>query len=454
MQEKISDVSQEYINSLCDKYRDNYSFPKVNYEKHNVKRGLRNIDGTGVVAGVTDICNVHGYLINEGERMPIDGELIYRGINIKDIVASCQKENRFGFEEVIYLLLMGSLPSQKELTEFKHVLSKASVLPDNFTEDVIMRMPSANIMNSIQRSVLALYTFDADTESLKLENLLRQSVNIIAKFPAIIANAYQAKRRFYDRESMFIHYNNPDLSVAENFLYLMRPDSKYTDEEAKLLDLCLILHAEHGGGNNSAFSARVLSSSGTDTYSAISAAVGSLKGHKHGGANAKVTEMFNYIKRDVKDWSNQEEIAEYLTKIMKKEAGDGSGLIYGMGHAVYTISDPRAVILKESARKLAQKQGCYDEFLLMESVEKLTPEVFAKVKNEYKTICANVDMYSGFVYRMLGIPDEIITPLFALARVVGWCSHRIEEIITGGKIIRPAYKSISKDKEYIPIGER
>ena len=454
MQQNNFSMPTEYIKRLCDKTKNNYSFPNVNYEKHNVKRGLRNIDGTGVVAGLTNICNVHGYLLNEGERMPVDGELIYRGINVKELINGCRNENRFGFAEVIYLLLIGNLPTTSEFKEFKAMLSEAGVLPDNFIEDVIMRTPSANIMNSLQRGVLALYTYDTDPENLSLENLLCQSIDLIAKFPSIVTNAYQAKRRFFDRESMYIHYNSADLSIAENFLYLMRPDKKYSDEEAKILDLALILHAEHGGGNNSAFSARVLSSSGTDTYSAISAAIGSLKGPKHGGANAKVAYMFNCIKENVKDWSNKDEISEYLVKILNKQAGDGSGLIYGMGHAVYTISDPRAVILKESAKMLAEKQGLLDEFMLMQYVEELSPEVFRKLKNDNKAMCANVDMYSGFVYRMLGIPDEVITPLFAIARIVGWCAHRIEEVTTSSKIIRPAYKSVSEAQKYIPLNLR
>lgn len=454
MLQKDSCVPDNFINTICKEINKNYSIDPQLFEKHNVKRGLRNADGTGVVAGLTTICNVHGYLINEGERMPIDGELIYRGINIKEIVKGCQKEKRFGFEESAYLLLFGTLPNKDQLAEFNTILSECRQLPFGFTEDVILRAPSKDIMNSLQRSVLAMYAYDKEPEDLSLQNLLRQSMELIAIFPAMVVNAYQVKKRFYDKDSMYFHFPQGNLSTAENFLYTMRNDNKFTEEEARLLDLSLMLHAEHGGGNNSAFSARVLSSSGTDTYSAISAAIGSLKGPKHGGANAKVEEMFNHIKSNVEDWKNEDELSTYLEKLIRKKAADRSGLVYGMGHAVYTISDPRAIILKENARALAEKNNMLDEFLLIDAVERLAPNIFCTVKNDNKVISANVDMYSGFVYKMLGIPQELFTPLFAIARITGWCAHRIEEVATGGRIIRPAYKAVAAAADYVPLSVR
>lgn len=454
MSQSCSCIPDEFITRLCDSIANNYSIEAKLFENNNVKRGLRNADGTGVVAGITRICNVHGYLINEGERMPVEGELTYRGINVKDIVADCRKDNRYGFEETAYLLLFGSMPTAEQLKEFSAVLFDCRELPDNFTEDVILKAPCKNIMTSLSRSVLALYAYDSNPENTSLENLIEQSIKLIARFPSIVVNAYQVKKRFFDKESMYFHFPQNNLSTAENFLYTMRNDNKFTHDEAKLLDISLLLHAEHGGGNNSAFASRVLSSSGTDTYAAISAAVGSLKGPKHGGANAKVTEMFEHIKNNVQNWEDDDEIASYIEKLIQKKAGDRSGLIYGMGHAVYTISDPRAVIVKDSAKSLAQKKGMLKEFMLIDSVERLTPVIFSRIKNDNKVISANVDMYSGFVYKMLDIPQELYTPLFAIARIVGWCAHRIEEITTGGKIIRPAYKSVQAPIDYIPLNNR
>lgn len=454
MENYLSQVPADSLKNLCSEFEKYNKISPELFDQYQVKRGLRNSDGTGVMAGLTLICNVHGYLINEGEKMPIPGELIYRGINIKDIVAGCQKENRFGFEEVIWLLLFGSLPNEQQLESFKALLGRQRELPPYFTEDVLMKAPSPNVMNEMGRAVLALYSYDKNPEDISVQNVLSQSIRLIAKMPTLMVQAYQVKRRNFDHETMFFHPLEPGHSTAESILATMRPDRKFTDEEAKLLDLCLMLHAEHGGGNNSTFSCRSLSSTGTDTYSAVSAGIGSLKGPRHGGANIKVMQMMGYIKEGVKDWKDDDEVSSFLEKLIKKEEGDHSGLIYGMGHAVYTISDPRAVILKRNAAKLAEKVGLYDEFKLIESVERLTPDVFAKVKGDSKQICANVDLYSGMVYKILGFPADLFTPLFAVARIPGWCAHRIEEITTGNRIMRPAYKAVAHRKDYTPLCER
>lgn len=454
MEEYLSSIPAESLKKLCDEIKKYNRISPELFETFNVKRGLRNSDGTGVLAGLTLICNVHGYLMNEGEKMPIEGELIYRGINIKDIVAGCKAENRFGFEEVIWLLLFGRLPTSRQLETFKSLLGEMRELPTYFTEDVLMKAPSPNIMNELARAVLALYSYDENPDDCSVENVLRQSIWLIAKMPTLMVQAYQVKRRNFDHETMFFHPLEPAHSTAESILATMRPDKKFTDEEAKLLDLCLMVHAEHGGGNNSTFTCRAVSSTGTDTYSAIAAAIGSLKGPRHGGANIKVMEMLEYIKEGVKDWNDDEEISAFLEKILRKEAGDRSGLIYGMGHAVYTLSDPRAQILKESAASLAEKKGLLDELKLLNAVERLTPSVFAKVKGSSKNICANVDLYSGLVYKMLGFPPELYTPLFAVARIPGWCAHRLEEITTSGRIMRPAYKAVATPTKYVPLSER
>ncbi len=447
-------LSNSIFTSLCEEFRKNNYIDPAKFEQYDVKRGLRNADGSGVVAGLTLICNVHGYVINEGEKSPVEGKLTYRGIDIHDLVNGCKQENRFGFEETVWLLLFGTLPTKSQLDSFSELLSSCRELPEYFAEDMIIKAPSPNIMNKLARSVLALYSFDDNPDDISLENVLRQSIELIAMLPTIMAYSYQVKRRHYDKKSMYFHPLVPGLSTAETILHFIRPNSEFTDEEAKLLDLCLILHAEHGGGNNSTFASRVLSSSGTDTYSAIAAAIGSLKGPRHGGANIKVMEMLDYIKEGVKDWDDEEEVEDFLTRIINRQAGDRSGLVYGMGHAVYTLSDPRAVILKEAAYNLAEKKGLGDDFRLLEKVEKLTPKVFAKVKGNDKAICANVDLYSGLVYRTLGISEDLFTPLFAIARMPGWCAHRIEEITTGNRIIRPAYKALTRQKDYIPLNER
>ncbi len=447
-------ASNAAISSLCDEFRKNNRIDPEKFEKYQVKRGLRNEDGSGVVAGLTLICNVHGYVINEGEQAPVEGRLIYRGIDIQDLVAGAVNENRFGFEETVWLLLFGKLPTKEQLDSFCELLSSYRELPEYFAEDMIIKAPSPNIMNKLARSVLALYSYDDMPDDLSIENVLRQSIQLIGMLPSIMAYAYQVKRRHYDRESMFFHPMVPGLSTSETILHSIRADSVFTPEEARLLDVCLMLHAEHGGGNNSTFAARVLSSSGTDTYSAIAAAIGSLKGPRHGGANIKVMEMLEYIKAGVRDWDDEEEIRAFLKKMIQKEAGDRSGLVYGMGHAVYTLSDPRALILKKYAYDLAEKKGYGPEFRLLEAVERLTPGVFAEVKGSDKAICANVDLYSGLVYRSLGIHPDLFTPLFAVARMPGWCAHRIEEIMTGGRIIRPAYKAIAGRQPYTPLSER
>ena len=449
MSNYFSSAESDAIKFLCDEFRKYNRINMEDCEKFGVKRGLRNPDGTGVLAGLTLICDVQGYDMINGVRTPAEGELIYRGINIKEIIKGCADENRYGFEETSWLLLFGNLPTKEQLTAFSEILSLYRQLPYGFAEDMILKAPSPNIMNKMARSVLALYSYDSLPDDNSLENLMRQSIELIAKLPTIMVNAYQVKRWAYDSKSMYFHQSKPEHSTAQNILRTMRSDKQFTEEEAKLLDLLLILHAEHGGGNNSTFACRVLASSGTDTYSAISSAIGSLKGPRHGGANIKVMEMMEYIKAGVKNWKDDDQVLEFLKKLILREEGDKSGLIYGIGHAVYTKSDPRAVILKENARKLAQGSEICNELDLIESVERLAPIAFAQIKGDVKALCANVDLYSGFVYKMLRIPPDLYTPLFAISRITGWCAHRIEEITTGGRIIRPAYKKYDgADKIY------
>ncbi len=454
MQDKINPISPELLEVMSDKIEKKSKIDHEQFWKYGVKRGLRNPDGTGVMAGLTKICSVEGYYMEDGERVPKQGVLKYRGINVSDIIEACEKENRFGYEEVIYLLLFGSLPTWSQVDLFKEVLGACRVLPNTYIEDVLMKNASIDVMNKLARCVLTSYSFDDNPDDCSVENVLRQSVQIIAQMPVMMCYAYQVKRMKFYGKSMYFHPEKRELSTAETILRSIRADRKYTDEEAKLLDICLILHAEHGGGNNSTFTTRVLTSSGTDTYSAIAASIGSLKGSRHGGANIKVSHMIDDIKNNISDITDENEIAEYLEKIIRKQAGDGSGLVYGMGHAVYTLSDPRAVILKKKAREFAYKNGFEKDFELINSIEKLTPEIFRKVKGKNKIMCANVDLYSGLIYRMLGIPEDLYTPIFATARIAGWSAHRLEEIITGGKIIRPAYKNIAIQKKYVPIDER
>jgi citrate synthase len=456
MQSERSLDAIEFLDERTADIRQSIVIDKAQYSEYEVKRGLRNADGTGVMAGLTKIGNVRGYYIQDGEKVPMPGQLIYRGIDMSDLIDGFMNEGRFGFEETAYLLLFGALPNRQMLQSFTKILEEYRTLPERFFEDMILNAPSNDIMNKLARSTLALYSYDPnpDTDVNDIRKELDQALHLIARFPVIVANAFAVKKHYYDNDSLFIHRPKDGLSTAENFLYSVRHDNSFTSDEAQLLDLCLVLHAEHGGGNNSAFACRVLSSSMTDIYSSIAAAVGSLKGPRHGGANKKVMDMFSYIEKDVKDWKDDGEILAYLRKILRKEAAGGDGLIYGMGHAIYTLSDPRAVRLKELAKKLAKKKGMLDEFNLFETVERLAPEAYAQERNEEKVMCANVDMYSGLVYKMLGIPNELYTPLFAIARVVGWCAHRIEEVFNSNKIIRPAYKAIAPKAKFIPLDER
>ncbi|MFP3040358.1 citrate/2-methylcitrate synthase [Treponema primitia] len=424
------------------------------YTRFNVKRGLRNADGTGVLVGLTRIGDVHGYILDEGEKTPVVGKLFYRGIDVEELVTNAAAEGRFGFEETVYLLMFGVLPNKEQLTNFSTLLGDKRVLPANFAEDSIMKAPSRDIMNKLGRSVLTLYSWDNDPENLSPENVLRQCIELIAQFPTIVAYSYMAKKHYYDHESLIIHLPASSCSTAESVLSLIRPDQQFTKLEAETLDLALILHAEHGGGNNSTFAVHLASSADTDTYAALTTGINSLKGFKHGGANIKVVRMMADLKKHVKQWDNVGEVADYLGDVLRGEAYDHTGLIYGIGHAVYTISDPRAVLLRNKAAKLAEEKNLMDEFNLYLLIERIVPEVFRKVKGSEKDICPNVDFYSGFVYGMLGIPEELYTPIFAVSRVAGWCAHRMEEIVSGGRIIRPAYKCVQKRLGYVPISGR
>ena len=447
-------VKEELLHELSESFRMHNQLPPDLFTRYRIKRGLRNADGTGVLVGASHLGNVHGYILNEGEREPIEGRLTYRGYNVYDLIHGLEQENRFGFEEIGYLLMCGKLPSRRQLAEFQHTIGLERALPDNFTEDMIMRAPSRDIMNKLASATLALYSYDANPDETTVENIMRQGISLMAKFPVIISHAYQAKRRYFDNDSMFLHVPDPNRSTAENILHLIRPTGEFNDDEAKLLDRCLILHAEHGGGNNSSFTVRVTSSSGTDTYSAIAAAVSSLKGPRHGGANLRVVKQFEEMKENIHNWKDETEVGNYLRKILNKEAGDGSGLIYGMGHAVYTISDPREVILKQRAKHLAYEKGFEEEYNMLCSIERLAPGIFAEEKGSTKPVCANVDLFSGLIYNMLGISEDLYTPLFAIARVPGWCAHRVEEVVFANRIIRPAYKYLGVRQKYKPIEER
>ncbi|MFA6508463.1 MAG: citrate/2-methylcitrate synthase [Treponemataceae bacterium] len=424
------------------------------YGKFNVKRGLRNADGTGVLVGLTRVGDVHGYIMDEGDRVAVAGKLYYRGIDVEDLVTAAANEKRFGYEETVYLLMFGELPTTKELADFSQLLGASRKLPNNFAEDSIMKLPSPDIMNKLARSVLTLYSYDNTPDDLSPENVLRQCIELIGRFPTMAAYSYMAKKHYYDHESLVIHSPSATSSTAETLLSLIRQDQKYTRLEAEILDLALILHAEHGGGNNSTFAVHLVSSADTDTYSSIAAGLGSLKGFKHGGANIKVMGMMDDIKKNVKKWNDEGEVADYLIKILKGETYDHSGLIYGQGHAVYTISDPRATLLRDKAADLAKEKGLEEEFNLYKSIETMVPSIFKKVKGSDKAMCTNVDFYSGFVYRMLGIPDELFTPIFAISRISGWCAHRLEEVITGTRIIRPAYKCVQSRVPYPPMASR
>lgn len=450
---KENGVIQEYTGSLSRQIREEYHIGEEYYHGE-IKRGLRNSDGTGVMVGVTKVGSVQGYLLQDGQRIPIPGRLYYRGIELNDIVEAHRAEGTFGFEEVAYLLLMGYLPSQGELRHFNEIMNRARKLPEGFTEGMIMRRTSGNIMNELGRSILSLYSYDPDPDDLSVDNLLRQSVELIGYFPSIVANAYAVKRHHFGGESLHIHYPEEGLSTAENFLRMIRPDKSYTEEEAHLLDMMLMLHAEHGGGNNSSFTTHVVTSSGTDTYSTIAAALGSLKGPKHGGANVKVVRMFEDMKQHLSDWKDEDAVSDYLRRLLNRQAFDKAGLIYGMGHAVYSLSDPRADIFRAFVKSLAQEKGKLDEYELYSSVERLAPEVIAQERRIYKGVAANVDFYSGFVYSMLDLPHELYTPIFAASRIAGWSAHRLEELASGGKIIRPAYKCVQPEMPYVPLHQR
>jgi len=445
---------KEFIDNLSNTVRKNTNIHSGLFKQFNVKKGLRNENGTGVLAGLTEVGEVQGYELIDGKKIPVEGRLKYRGIDTEDIVAGFQKDSRHGFEEASYLLLFGELPSAEALKNFTKMLGYYRTLPEGFTRDMILKAPSNNIMNKLARSILVCYSFDNNPDDTSVENVLRQSIQLIARIPTMAAYGYQAMSYYHRNNSLYLHKPDPDLDTAENLLLMIRPDGKYTKTEADVLDLALVMHAEHGGGNNSAFAVRVVSSSGTDTYSAIAAAVGALKGPKHGGANIKVLEMMENLKENISDWTDENEIEWYLKKILRKEAFDRSGLVYGLGHAVYTVSDPRSLILKKKAIDLALEKGRMDEFNLYRLIEKIAPGVVGKAKNSNKSMAINVDFYSGFVYDMLNIPRELCTPLFAIARISGWCAHRLEELISVNQIIRPAYKSVVAPQRYIPLVER
>lgn len=447
------EINERFKKVLADAI-PTYKIPKESFESYRVKRGLREPDGSGVIAGVTKIANAHGYMMYEGDRIADDGKLEFRGYEISTLINNFVKEDRFGFEECAYLLFFGHLPSKEQLDNFTALLAAYRRLPPRFTEDIIMKAPSMSIMNKMATSVLSLYAYDDNPDDTSLENMLRQSMEILARMPIIAAQSYAVYQNAFHDKSLNLHNPKEHLFTAQNFLRVLRPHKNYTEEEAKLLDLCLCVHAEHGGGNCSTFACRVLSSSGSDTYSAISGAIGALKGPRHGGANLKVKEMLDCIKANVSDVHNDDEVAAFLLKILGGEAGDGSGLIYGMGHAIYTKSDPRAVMLKTYAKKLAYDKGFGNDYKLLEQIEKLTPEIFRIYKGVDKEMCANVDLYSGLVYEMLDIPTEMYTPIFATARTAGWCAHRMEEFETAGKIMRPAYKCITRPMTYTPLDKR
>jgi len=446
-------LNSSVMDNLSQKAEKQNRIPMELYQKYSVKRGLRNEDSSGVLVGLTEIGDVHGYIFDEGERVPVDGRLLYRGINITEIAKGFQKDRRLGFEETAYLLLFGDLPKRKQLEEFRALLGGYRTLPDGFIENMILKSPSRDVVNKLARSVLVGYSYDPNPDDIRIKNVLRQCLELIARFPTMVAYGYQAKRHYFDGKSLYIHRPRPELSTAENLLHLIRPNSTFTRLEAEILDLALVIHAEHGGGNNSTFTTHVVTSTGTDTYSAIAAAVGSLKGPLHGGANLKVMEMMNNIQSNVKDLTDDDEIKSHLTKILQKRVFDRKGLIYGIGHAVYTLSDPRATLLKQKAETLAKAKAQTEEFDLYQRVARLAAIVLVE-KTSAKSVTANVDFYSGFVYKMLGIPLELYTPIFCIARIAGWSAHRIEELISGGRIIRPAYRNVVRDREYVPINRR
>jgi len=455
MTERISKEKESILlENLSGKSIESSTIDQELYKKYEVKRGLRDISGKGVLAGLTEIGEVHSYIIDENEMVPVPGRLSYRGIDVSDLSKGFLSEGRFGFEETCYLIMFGELPNSQQLSDFEALLSKYRELPDGFVRDMIMKAPSKDMMNVLARSVLSMYSFDDNADDISVKNILRQSLQMIAYLPLIAVYGYKAYIHYHENKSLMIRNPKPELSTAENILRMLRSNEEHSMLEARILDLALVLHAEHGGGNNSSFTTHVVTSSGTDTYSTIAAALGSLKGPRHGGANIKVTQMFEEIKSNVKDWTDDGEVSAFLLDILDKKAFDRSGLIYGVGHAVYSISDPRAEIFKAQLGKLAKDKGMEEEYNLYLRVASLAPEVIGKARKMYKGVSPNVDFYSGFVYRMMGIPPELFTPLFAISRVVGWSAHRIEEIVNRGKIIRPAYKSIAKRQEYQALKER
>ncbi|NLM52395.1 MAG: citrate/2-methylcitrate synthase [Firmicutes bacterium] len=449
----FSQITPE-IARLAELCEANGAIDPTLYKKYDVKRGLRDLDGQGVLTGLTKISDIVAFKIVDGKRVPCEGKLYYRGIDIEEIVAGFIKENRFGYEEVAYLLMFGELPNAQELENFCRIIANYRSLPTNFVRDIILKAPSQDMMNTLARSVLTMYAYDDYADDISLPNVLRQLLQLLALFPLLCVYGYQAYCHYHDKKSLYIHVPKPELSTAENFLHILRPDSQYTELEAKILDLALVLHAEHGGGNNSTFTTHVVTSSGTDTYSTIAAAIGSLKGPRHGGANIKVVQMVEDLKQNVSDWTNEAQVADYLIRILEKKAFDRTGLIYGMGHAVYSLSDPRAKILKSFVEKLSKEKNRMEEYQLYTLVERLAPQIISERRSIYKGVSANVDFYSGFVYNMLDLPLQLYTPIFAIARIAGWAAHRLEELANPSKIIRPAYKAVSDVRPYIPLDQR
>lgn len=447
-------MSEDKSSALYDDIVTVNSVDPALYDMYPVKRGLRNNDGSGVIAGITNISNVHGYMMNEGDKVPVEGKLTFRGYDIYDLLSDTSPEKRYGFEEVAYLLMLGKLPTQDELDQFVAAIDAERELPDGFTAARIMRHPAADLMIMLSRSIISLYADDPNAEDRSIEHEIKTAISLISRLQRIMVLSYHAKQAYFHGDSMIMHRFVPGQSSSETILSMLRPDRAFTPEEARMLDIMMCLHAEHGGGNNSTFTCRVLSSADTDPYSAYAGAVGSLKGSKHGGANHQVLGMQAEIKENVKNWEDDDEVAAYIAKIVNKEAYDKTGLIYGMGHAVYTLSDPRAIICKDFATRLAEGTEYEPELNLLKSIERLAPEVILQEKGTNKDMCANVDMYSGFVYSMMGIPADLITPLFACSRMAGWAAHRMEEILTGKRIIRPAYKTAVKEQDYVPIDQR
>jgi citrate synthase len=453
MTKDVNEITKE-ISEYTDICKANLAIDPSLYGKYDVKRGLRDVSGQGVLAGLTKIAEVKSYTIDDGELVPCEGKLYYHGYDIEQLVNGFSDENRMGFEECTYLLLFGELPDKKQLEDFTKQLVMYRDLPTSFTRDVILKAPSRDMMNSMARSILTLYSYDEKADDVSVENVMRQSLQMIARLPRLAIYSYQAYCHYHEDRSLFIHAPLPELSTAENILYMLRPDGKFSEMEAKILDIALVLHADHGGGNNSTFTTRVVTSSGSDTYSVIAAALGSLKGPKHGGANIKVSMMFDDLKANVKNWTDEKAIEQYLSDTLDKKTFDKLGLIYGMGHAVYSLSDPRATLFKQYVEKLSKDKGMEEEFALYSMVERLAPQIIGEKKKMYKGVSANVDFYSGLVYKMLGLPEEIFTPIFAIARISGWCAHRMEELIGGGKIVRPAYKNVNKHRNYTKFSDR